>query len=109
MNAGRTTKQGQQVNVGKDHPEYQAIVSTLAMHPEDMRTVGVAPGGTVRVRTPYGEASIAWRIEQGELRIRADVPVGATGVIDLDGGEPEEVGHGVHERVVALTGALDVA
>jgi formylmethanofuran dehydrogenase subunit D len=56
MNAGRTTKQGQQVNVGKDYPEYQAIVSTLIMHPEDMRAVGVAAGGTVRVSTPYGEA-----------------------------------------------------
>jgi len=56
MNAGRTTKQGQQVNVGKDHTEYQAIVSTLTMHPEDMRAVGVAPGGAVLVRTPYGEA-----------------------------------------------------
>ena len=52
MNAGRTTKQGQQINVGKDHAEYQAIVSTLTMHPEDMRAVGVAPGGTVLVRTP---------------------------------------------------------
>jgi formylmethanofuran dehydrogenase subunit D len=57
LNAGRTTKQGQQVNVGKDYPEYQAIVSTLAMHPEDMRAVGVAPGGKVRVRTPHGEAT----------------------------------------------------
>ena len=56
MNAGRTTKQGQQINVGKDHAEYQAIVSTLTMHPDDMKEVGVAPGGTVRVRTPHGEA-----------------------------------------------------
>jgi formylmethanofuran dehydrogenase subunit D len=56
MNAGRTTKQGQQVNVGKDHPEYQVIVSTLTMHPDDMRAVGVVPGGTVLVRTPHGEA-----------------------------------------------------
>ena len=45
LNSGRTTKQGQQVNVGKDYPEYQAIVSTLTMHPEDMRAVGVAAGG----------------------------------------------------------------
>src|SRR5262245_14059953 len=57
MNAGRTTKQGQQVNVGKDHPEYQAIVSTLTMHPDDMRAVGVLPGGKVRVRTAHGEAT----------------------------------------------------
>jgi formylmethanofuran dehydrogenase subunit D len=56
MNAGRTTKQGQQINVGKDHAEYQAIVSTLTMHPDDMRAVGVVSGGTVLVRTPYGEA-----------------------------------------------------
>ena len=58
MNAGRTTKQGQQVNVGKDYPEDQAIVSTLTMHPDDMRAVGVAPGGTVQASTPYGEAPL---------------------------------------------------
>jgi formylmethanofuran dehydrogenase subunit D len=57
MNAGRTTKQGQQVNVGKDSPEYQAIVGTLTMHPEDMQAVGVVPGGRVRVRTLHGEAT----------------------------------------------------
>ena len=61
MNAGRTTKQGQQVNIGKDYPEYRAIVSTLTMHPDDMRAVGVTPGGTVRVRTPYGEAMFQCR------------------------------------------------
>ena len=33
MNAGRTTKQGQQINVGKDSPEYQALVNTLIMRP----------------------------------------------------------------------------
>jgi formylmethanofuran dehydrogenase subunit D len=65
MNAGRTTKQGQQVNVGKDSPEYQTIVSTLTMHPDDMRAVGVAPGGTVRVRTPHGEA--AFRCAEGKV------------------------------------------
>ena len=56
MNAGRTTRQGQQINVGKDSPEYQAIVSTLSMHPDDMRAVGVRPGGAVRVRSAHGEA-----------------------------------------------------
>ena len=55
MNAGRTTKQGQQINVGKDHAEYQALVSTLIMHPEDMREVGIVSGGTVRVRSETGE------------------------------------------------------
>jgi formylmethanofuran dehydrogenase subunit D len=57
MNAGRTTKQGQQINAGKDSPEYQAIVSTLTMHPDDMKEVGIPPGGTVRVRSDYGEAT----------------------------------------------------
>jgi len=65
MNAGRTTKQGQQVNVGKEYPEYQAIVSTLTMHPDDMRAVGVVAGGTVRVSTPHGEA--LFRCSEGKV------------------------------------------
>jgi formylmethanofuran dehydrogenase subunit D len=57
MNAGRTTKQGQQINVGKDHPEYQAIVGTLTMHPEDMKSIGAVSGGSVLVRSDNGEAT----------------------------------------------------
>lgn len=56
MNVGRTTKQGQQINVGKDHPAYQAIVSTLTMHPDDLKELGIPSGGTVRVRSENGEA-----------------------------------------------------
>jgi formylmethanofuran dehydrogenase subunit D len=56
LNAGRTTKQGQQINVGKDHAEYQAIVSTITMHPSDMKEVGIAAGQTVRLRSATGEA-----------------------------------------------------
>ena len=55
MNAGRTTKQGQQINVGKDHAEYQALVSTLIMHPDDMKEAGITSGSTVRVRSENGE------------------------------------------------------
>jgi formylmethanofuran dehydrogenase subunit D len=55
MNAGRTTKQGQQINIGKDHAEYQSIVNTLIMHPDDMKEAGIPPGGTVRVRSDNGE------------------------------------------------------
>ena len=65
MNAGRTTKQGQQINVGKDHPEYQAIVGTLNMNPEDMREAGIPSGGNVRVRSEYGEA--VFRCVEGKL------------------------------------------
>src|SRR5262245_26231323 len=62
MNAGRTTKQSQQINVGKDSAEYQAIVSTLTMHADDMKALGVSSGATVRVRSEYGgEATFQWR------------------------------------------------
>jgi formylmethanofuran dehydrogenase subunit D len=56
MNAGRTTKQGQQINVGKDSPEYQALVNTLIMHSGDMKEEGIVSGGSVRVWSENGEA-----------------------------------------------------
>ena len=56
MNAGRTTKQGQQINIGKDSPEYQALVGTVTMHPEDMKAEGIVSGGSVRVWSENGEA-----------------------------------------------------
>jgi formylmethanofuran dehydrogenase subunit D len=55
MNAGRTTKQGQQINVGKDSPEYKAIVSTITMHVDDMKEAGIAAGSKVRVWSDNGE------------------------------------------------------
>jgi|SRR6266851_5689045 len=65
MNAGRTTKQGQQINVGKDHAAYQAIVNTLTMNPEDMKAVGIPPGSTVRVRSECGEA--VFQCQEGKV------------------------------------------
>jgi formylmethanofuran dehydrogenase subunit D len=56
MNAGRTTKQGQQINVGKDSAEYQAITNTIIMNPEDMAEAGIIFGTRVRVRSDNGEA-----------------------------------------------------
>ncbi len=70
MNAGRTTRQGQQINVGKDHAEYQAIVSTLTMHPEDMKAVGIQSGGSVHVRSEHGEATfrcVEGKVPQGMI------------------------------------------
>jgi formylmethanofuran dehydrogenase subunit D len=55
MNAGRTTKQGQQINIGKDSTEYQATVSTVTMHPDDMKAVGVRAGGSLRITTEHAE------------------------------------------------------
>ena len=70
LNAGRTSKQGQQINIGKDHAEYQAIVNTLTMNPEDMRALGIAAGRTVRVWCEYGEATFQCKegkVPQGML------------------------------------------
>jgi formylmethanofuran dehydrogenase subunit D len=65
LNAGRTSKQGQQINVGKDHADYQAMVSTLTMHPDDMKALCIPAGGTVRVRSEFGEAT--FRCQEGKV------------------------------------------
>ena len=58
MNAGRTTKQGRQINIGKNTPEYDALVSTLIMHPEDLAEIGAAPGDSLLVRSENGEVTL---------------------------------------------------
>src|SRR5687767_15121009 len=58
MNAGRTTKQGQQVSSGKFLDDYKATVSTMLMHPDDMKEIGVPNGSTVRVRSLWGEETV---------------------------------------------------
>ncbi len=65
MNAGRTTKQGQQINSGKDSAEYQATVSTVTMHPDDMKEAGIQPGGSVRIRSVHGE--VTFRCVEGKV------------------------------------------
>jgi formylmethanofuran dehydrogenase subunit D len=54
MNAGRTSKQGVQINVGKDNAEYEAMVSTLILHADDLKELGVAAGASLRVKSEYG-------------------------------------------------------
>jgi formylmethanofuran dehydrogenase subunit D len=54
---GRTSKQGQQINVGKDNADYEAIVNTVTMNAEDMKAIGVAAGGNIQIRTEFGEAT----------------------------------------------------
>jgi formylmethanofuran dehydrogenase subunit D len=66
MNAGRTSKQGQQINVGKDTEDYQAIVSTLTLHADDLKALGVAAGGTVRVWSEYG-GDATFRCQEGKV------------------------------------------
>jgi formylmethanofuran dehydrogenase subunit D len=55
--SGRTSKQGQQINIGKDKPEYSEIVSTLQMNSEDLEQLGLTPGNQVDVRTLWGNAT----------------------------------------------------
>jgi formylmethanofuran dehydrogenase subunit D len=56
MNAGRTTKQGQQINIGKDTPEYLALTTTIYMNAGDMKEACIAVDSKVRVRSDNGEA-----------------------------------------------------
>src|SRR4051794_23377458 len=52
----RTSKQGQQINVGKENAEYESMVTTMSMHADDMKELGIASGASIRVRTEVGEA-----------------------------------------------------
>ena len=66
MNAGRTTKQGRQINVGKDDAEYEEMVTTLIMHPDDIDDIGVSVGGSVRVRSENGEGTFVCKEHGGK-------------------------------------------
>ena len=52
--------------------------------------------------SPYGEVAIDWRLDETTLRATVVVPVGATGIVDLPGAEPVEVGHGRHHLTVPV-------
>ena len=66
MNAGRTTKQGRQLNVGKDDAEYEEMVTTLIMHPEDIEDIGASVGASVRVRSENGEGTFVCQEHGGK-------------------------------------------
>ncbi|HSN43719.1 MAG TPA: alpha-L-rhamnosidase C-terminal domain-containing protein, partial [Propionibacteriaceae bacterium] len=53
--------------------------------------------------TPYGEASVAWRIEGAELVVDAVVPVGTSAVVRLPGVPETVVGPGAHSFVAPWT------
>ncbi len=65
LNPARTARQGEQINIGKDKPEYEAMVTTLTMHADDMQSLGLSAGDAVRVRTDFGEA--VFRCEPGKV------------------------------------------
>lgn len=52
---------------------------------------------SARHLTPYGEASVAWRLADGIFHLESRVPVGSTARVHLPGGtNPQLVGHGDH-------------
>ncbi|MDR7420569.1 MAG: molybdopterin dinucleotide binding domain-containing protein [Armatimonadota bacterium] len=66
---GRTTRQGQQINVGKDRPEYLEIVGTVLMNPADVSRLRLADNARVRLRSAHGDAVFRCRSD-------ANVPEG---------------------------------
>ena len=66
--AGRSLKQGQGLNLGKNSPEYREATSTLEMNAGDMSQLAVQDGDGVQVSSPYGQTRVRCR--------RADIPAG---------------------------------
>ena len=66
MNAGRTTKQGRQINVGKENAEYEEMVTTLIIHPDDIADIGASVRGSVRVRSENGEGTFVCKEHGGK-------------------------------------------
>ena len=88
--AGRTTKQGQYVNIGKDTDEYKMMVSTLQMNAQDMAQLGLTPGMSDRARSEWGEAIFQCTV--GELPSGVVfVPYGPP-TSQMGGGETEGTG-----------------
>lgn len=79
------------------------LVGGLAPVEPGYRRLSIAPlpGGRLtsaatRHRTPYGEASVRWRIEGDELIVDAVVPPNTRAEVVLPGCEAQEVGSGAH-------------
>jgi len=58
LNPSRTASQGVQINIGKFSDEYEAIVTTMEIHPEDMASLGVDEGDWVKVSTEFGSVQL---------------------------------------------------
>jgi formylmethanofuran dehydrogenase subunit D len=101
---GRTSKQGQQINVGKDNEAYQMIVNTLTMHADDMKEMGITTGATVRIRNEIGEATFQCKegnIPRGMLFVPYGPPTCRLMGGDTDGtGMPTSKGWDVEVELV---------
>ena len=104
MIPGRTSKQGQQINIGKDYDAYLTMTTTLTMHADDMAELGIANGATVRVRTETGEAEFKCQggnIPRGMLFVPYGPPTCRLMAGDTDGtGMPTSKGWDVDVEVI---------
>ncbi len=100
----RSNKQGVQINVGKDSDEYQAIVNTLQMHPDDMKELGITTGALVRVTTAVGAAEFHCKeanVPRGMLFVPYGPPTCQLYGGDTDGtGMPTSKGWEVEVEVI---------
>lgn len=85
------------------------VVGGIAPVEPGYRKVRIAPHplpGLTEARTafegPYGRIEVEWNVEDGELRVRANVPPNSSAVVVLPGTEPIEVGSGSREWSVPL-------
>ena len=69
--AGRSSKQGVSLNVGKLGTEYREATTTLEMNANDMARLGLKDGDSVRLRTATGETLVHCKGRKVE-----DLPVG---------------------------------
>ena len=56
--AGRSSKQGTSLNVGKLKEEYIEVTNTVEMNEADMARLGLADGHKVRLRTKIGQTVV---------------------------------------------------
>jgi formylmethanofuran dehydrogenase subunit D len=58
---GRSLKQGNGLNIGKETADYKQVVSTVELNPQDMSILGVQDGESVKVTTAGGEITVQCR------------------------------------------------
>ncbi len=83
------------------------VVAGIAPGSPGYRTIEFAPqpgGGFTHAsaahETPYGRASIEWRLVDGALSVDVVVPTGTTATVRLPGSEPVAVESGAHSFVM---------
>lgn len=79
---------------------YRELGGLKALEP-GYKKIGVSPAldcglswAKVKEETPYGEASVEWKIEEGKAEVTVQIPANTTAEIALPGREKEVVGSG---------------